>query len=422
MFRTLGLVLATLAFLVAAGGAFAHFKLNQNVRIFHIVHTDEGLDLYLRTPMAYLVAGLVGPENAGGLPSPAPYTRNRLENGTPMHLVDADALRSDAGGLGQLAADTIRIATESGLLEAQVIALRAYPIGQEPGFATRSEAEAALTPGPAFPTAARETYVGDTVVDIHLRLTSVGPVKSYLLSMSSDPGLPGQEDTANLILDYSGEETRTYRANGLLDASVEVSGSAIVAAWTFVIEGIRHILEGLDHVLFVFCMIIGAATLGGLIGRVTGFTIGHTVTLILGFFGFAPQGAWFIPAVETAIALSIILVAVDAVLRAGSHGEARDRYGIPITAALGLLHGFGFSFMLHNILQIDAPNVWQSLLAFNVGVEIGQLLIVAAVWPIVLMLRKRPAPTWRIASGSVAAVASIVACVWVFERVGLLLG
>jgi len=164
----------------------------------------------------------------------------------------------------------------------------------------------------------------------------------------------------------------------------------------------------------VLCMIIGATTLGGLLSRVTGFTVGHTVTLIMGFFGIAPKGDWFIPAVETAIALSIILAAA-AVLRPRLAKEI-GLAAVGVTAAIGLLHGFGFSFMLHNILRIDAPNVWQSLLAFNVGVEIGQLLIVAAIWPLVLVLRSRPAPVWRLASMGTAVAASLVAAIWVVER------
>ena len=116
-------------------------------------------------------------------------------------------------------------------------------------------------------------------------------------------------------------------------------------------------------------MILGAATLRSLIARVTGFTLGHTVTLVLGFFGLAPQGAWFIPTVETLIALSIIFAAVDAVAR--SANERSDGRAVVVTSLIGVLHGFGFSFMLQNILKVDAPNVWQSLLAFNIGVEIG---------------------------------------------------
>ena len=75
-------------------------------------------------------------------------------------------------------------------------------------------------------------------------------------------------------------------------------------------EGVRHILEGLDHVLFVVCLVLGASGLGAPgMARVTGFTIGHSVTLTLGFFGYYPTGAWFVPLVETGIALSIVYTA-----------------------------------------------------------------------------------------------------------------
>ena len=92
------------------------------------------------------------------------------------------------------------------------------------------------------------------------------------------------------MLNHFGSETRTYRATGLLYTPVDVPSSVLSATPTFVIEGIRHILEGLDHVLFVLCMTIGAMGLRSLVGRIIGFTIGHTVTLFLGFFGFALQG------------------------------------------------------------------------------------------------------------------------------------
>lgn len=142
------------------------------------------------------------------------------------------------------------------------------------------------------------------------------------------------------------------------------------------------------------------------------------MTLIAGFFGLAPQGAWFIPAVETAIAISIILVAADAVKQRRRADLGSDSYGLMINAGLGLLHGFGFSFMLHNILQVDAPNVWQSLLAFNIGVEIGQLMIVLVIWPFVVFLRTRPRFVWTVSSGAVAGVSSAVAIFWIFERAG----
>lgn len=392
--------------------ALAHFKLNQNVRVHHVVHSEGGLDVYLRLPMSYVVAELVGPKGLDGLPAPAPFTYNQIEDGLLMHYVDQGALRDDPSGLADLAAGDFNLSSEGQEQVASVVAVRLHPLGSEPGFATLSEAQASLADGDVFP-ATDETYVGDVMVDLHLRYNT-GPVAAYSLSYSSDPGLPGQEDTANLILDYNGEQIRTYRATGLMHDPVNVSGSATAAASTFFVEGIRHILEGTDHVLFVLCMIIGALNLHSLLARITGFTLGHTVTLILGFFGFAPSGAWFIPTVELLIALSIIYAAVMAVRPTEqSHGDLK---AFGVTSGIGLLHGFGFSFMLHQILRVDAPNVWHSLLAFNVGVEAGQLMIVLLVWPLVLFLRKQPGRIWVGSRAAVAACASVIAMVWVVER------
>ncbi|NRB18332.1 MAG: HupE/UreJ family protein [Rhodobacteraceae bacterium] len=395
--------------------AQAHFKLNQNIRIHHIVHTSEGLEVYLRTPMSYLVAGLVGPPNASGLPEPSPFTTNRIEDGALMHYVSVDALHDDPDGLGRIAAKALRIETDDRILSPSVINVRAHLIGSEPGFATRNEAKMALTESDIFPKDTGETYVGDVMVDIHLHYEA-GPVGTYSISNAANPGLPGQELTANLILDYSNQGITTYRVSGLMQEPVEISGSVTAAASTFITEGIRHILGGLDHVLFVLCMIIGAYGLHSLLGRVTGFTIGHTITLILGFFGVAPSGAWFIPTVEIAIALSIIFAAAMAVFRPANR-RGSDLPAIAVTSGIGLLHGFGFSFMLHQILRIDAPNVWQSLLAFNIGVEIGQLVIVLLVWPVVVIFKRFREPIWTMARTGIALVASVVAVFWIYERV-----
>ncbi|NOD65866.1 MULTISPECIES: HupE/UreJ family protein [unclassified Ruegeria] len=397
---------------LTADRAEAHFNLNQNVRIHHVADSEDGLDVYLRLPMPFLVAELVGPEGPDGLPAPAPYTYNLIEDGVLMHYLDQAAFRKDPTGLARIAENGFVLSIDGHRQTPEIVSIRLHPLGQEPGFATLNEARAALLPRDVFPTT-EEIYVGEVMVDVHLRF-GTGEVEAYSLSYTSDPGLPGQDKTANLILDYNGQDVRTFRARGLMHTPVEVSGSAAAAASTFIAEGIRHILEGPDHVLFVLCMIIGALNLHSLLARVTGFTLGHTVTLILGFFGFAPSGAWFIPTVELAIALSIIYSAAMAV-RPPEKGHG-DLKAFTVTSGIGLLHGFGFSFMLHQILQVDAPNVWHSLLAFNVGVEVGQVMIVFLVWPLVLFLRKQPGRIWIGSRAVVAVCASLVAMVWVVER------
>ncbi|MBO6894297.1 MAG: HupE/UreJ family protein [Roseibium sp.] len=225
------------------------------------------------------------------------------------------------------------------------------------------------------------------MVDVKLRARTPETVYGYTLSSTLDPGLPDQDKTANLILDYGPGGTKLFRAQGLLQDSVTVSRSSLSAVMTFIEEGIRHILEGFDHVLFVLCLVIGARTLSSLAWRVTGFTIGHSITLSAGFFGFVPKGAWFIPAVEAAIAFSIVYAAVIAIWP-GKREQTSEKSMVLVTGAIGLLHGLGFSFVLKNILQVTSPDIWQSLLAFNVGVEIGQLAIVLVVWPALWLLAR----------------------------------
>jgi len=400
---------------LAAVPAGAHFLLNLNVRILHVEHLSDGLKIYLRTPMPYLVAGRIGPVGADGLPEPAPFTTNRLENGKPAHYIDPDELRRNPKGLGRLAADGLLLAVDGEPLDAIVERAQAYPIGRQPTFATLEEAKAAFVNGAVYPDGVEPAYVGDVVVDIIVFYKSGKPVYEYSLSSTLNPGLPGQQDTANLILDHSPGDTKIFRVRGLLTEPVVISRSTWSAIATFIEEGVRHILSGFDHVLFVLCLTLGATRLPSLVWRTTGFTLGHSVTLIAGFFGFAPSGDWFIPAVEMGIALSIIYAAIIALLPHGAN-RRNERALFGITTAIGLLHGLGFSFVLHEILQINSPNIWQSLLAFNLGVELGQLLIIVTAWPLFRIIRFAGEFAWQIGRWSVASSCTIVALFWVGQR------
>lgn len=410
----LGVLVAVVG--LGLGAAQAHFNLNLNVRVFQVEHTKDGLRLYMRVPMPYLVAGERGPIGDDGLPKAPPYTTNRHEEQGLMHLVDIDALRAGSLGLGQIAARGLKLEADGQQLRPSVLAVRAYPIGDQPGFATLDEAKAAFSTGPVFPDNIPEIYVGDTLVDVLIDYDAGGRVTSYALSSTLDPNIPGQDTTANAILDYGPGGVKVFRAQGLLTESVTITGSHASAAWTFIVEGVHHILGGLDHVLFVLCIVIGATGLRSLVSRVTGFTLGHSVTLTAGFLGYVPTGAWFIPTVELGIALSIIYAAAVAILTEEGH-PARERTMFFVTFAIGMVHGLGFSFVLHEILKIDSPNLWQSLLSFNVGVEIGQLAIVLVAWPALLLLRRLNVTAWQYSRLALALACIVIAGYWTYERV-----
>lgn len=393
----------------AAAPLKAHFNLNVNIRVVHVEHLDDGLRVYLRLPTPYVLAPLLGEEQADGTVEPAPFTRNSRSEEQLLHFLDLDAIRSDPQGLGQLIADGHLLAVEGEVLAAAVEAVRVYPALSQPPFATLEEAKRAFD-NPVVPEAEQPIYVGDSVSDVILRYRTDEPVYALSFASTLDPGLEQQDQTANLVLDHYGGETLVFRETGLLAEPIEISRSPLDAALGFVKQGVIHILEGWDHVLFVLCLTVGAIHLRSLLWRVTGFTLGHSVTLVLGFFGFVPQGAWFIPAVETGIALSIVYAGVIALMR--REGAST----IAMTAALGLLHGLGFSFVLHQILNISSPNLWQSLLSFNVGVEFGQLTIVVLVWPLFWGLG-RFAPRWIQGARWLVVLPCIaVAASWTVER------
>jgi hypothetical protein len=136
---------------------------------------------------------------------------------------------------------------------------------------------------------------------------------------------------------------------------------------------------------------------------VTSFTIAHSITLIAAATGMVPAGDWFPPAVELLIALSIVYMAVENVFYAWfNHGIGRQlsRRWL-ITGAFGLVHGFGFSFALGEELQFAGAHLAASLLAFNVGVEHGQIAFLLIAVPLLtLALRSAPAQRAGIVIGS----------------------
>ncbi|MCI0436044.1 MAG: HupE/UreJ family protein [Gemmatimonadetes bacterium] len=155
------------------------------------------------------------------------------------------------------------------------------------------------------------------------------------------------------------------------------------AFFRFVAAGFIHILDGIDHLLFVLCLVIPFRRLRPLVVIVTSFTIAHSITLITSALGLAPDALWFAPLIETLIALSIVWMAFENI--AGARLERRWLFAF----AFGLVHGFGFSFLLRDSLQFAGSHLVTSLLAFNVGVELGQLLAVIVTVPLLdLLFRK----------------------------------
>jgi hypothetical protein len=181
------------------------------------------------------------------------------------------------------------------------------------------------------------------------------------------------------------------------------------AALHFIKLGFFHILDGVDHLLFVFCLVIPFRRFRSLVAIVTSFTVAHSITLIASAMGMAPNALWFPPLIETLIALSIVFMAFENIV-----GAKLERRWL-IAFAFGLVHGFGFSFILRDSLQFAGSHLTTSLLAFNVGVELGQVLVVAVAIP-VLALSFRYVVAERIGTILLSALVAHTAWHWMLER------
>jgi hypothetical protein len=155
------------------------------------------------------------------------------------------------------------------------------------------------------------------------------------------------------------------------------------AALRFVSLGFHHILDGIDHLLFVFCLVIPFRRLRPLLAIVTSFTVAHCLTLAASVLGFAPDALWFRPLIEVLIALSIVYMALENIV-----GPKLERRWV-MAFGFGLVHGFGFSFALRESLQFAGSHLATSLFAFNVGVELGQILVLLVAIPVLTLLFRR---------------------------------
>lgn len=240
------------------------------------------------------------------------------------------------------------------------------------------------------------------------------PIRSEESDFSVNPelGTLAAETTTVLrfIVPGGAERVFNYAGNPGL---VELDPRWHQAALRFVEMGFEHILEGTDHLLFLLCLVIPLRSLRRLIPVITSFTIAHSITLIGSAFGVTPNVLWWPPLIETLIALSIVYMAFENIV------GARLEHRWIVTFAFGLVHGFGFSFLFSETLQFAGGHLFSSLLAFNVGVELGQILVLLLVIPVLNFLFRYLVDA-RIGTILLSALVAHSAWHWMTDRGGQL--
>jgi hypothetical protein len=261
------------------------------------------------------------------------------------------------------------------------------------------------------------TYVVDDVRFQHAALACPGGLAGKEFTVS---GLPQTQTDVLLRVDYlDGSSSNQRLTPDAPSALIPERPSTFEVVRTYLVLGVEHILLGIDHLLFVLALLLLVNGVGRLVATVTAFTVAHSITL-----GAATLGFVHVPSapVEAIIALSILFLASELARRRIVPGGGGDdaanlatRFPWLVAFAFGLLHGFGFAGALSEV-GVPQQAVPLALLFFNVGVELGQLLFIAAVFGLAWLVSLTAVRVPQIWQRAVAYGIGSVAAFWVVER------
>jgi hypothetical protein len=370
---------------LSAPGALAH-EIPNDVKLQAFLKPAGGqLQLLLRVPLAAMQE-VDFPRRGPGY----------------LDLEHADAALRTAAR--QWLADNISVYEDDRRLAYPRLVEARVSLPSDKSFADYGTALAHLN-GPRLPDRL-ELYWNQGLLDVLFEF----PIQSERAAFSIQPRfarLGLQVVTALLFLPPAGA-ARAFEFHGN-PGLVSLDPSWHQAALRFVESGFLHILGGKDHLLFILCLVIPFRRLSTLAMVVTAFTVAHSITLIAAAFGFVPGGLWFPPLVETLIAVSIVYMALENIV--GS--DIRRRW--LMACAFGLVHGFGFSFALRETLQFAGSHLLTALLSFNLGVELGQLLVLVLLVPL-LDFAFRHVLAERVGSIVISALVAHTGWHWMLER------
>ena len=241
------------------------------------------------------------------------------------------------------------------------------------------------------------------------RLKAVEPLRGQTLRIA---GLEHTLTDALVRIQFADGTSWTGRLTPQQPAAViPAAQTAWGVAGTYLALGVEHILLGTDHLLFVLALLLIVEGVRRLVATVTAFTLAHSLTLAAATLGWlqVPQAP-----VEAVIALSIVFVAAEILHARQGRAGITARAPWLVAFVFGLLHGFGFAGALREV-GLPEGQIPAALLFFNVGVELGQLLFIAAVLGALALLRRLRLPRWS--SAVPPYIIGTIATFWVLQRV-----
>ncbi len=429
-FQRLAAAFCTMILLIAGSTpAAAHFNVDAKTRTLHLVDArtynplaghapaDQGLRLIIRIPGPLAFAEALSQRKGPLDPIDAPFVKKVSIEGVPYYVLDKKVIAKDPSGFSAFLASGYRISVNHQPANALAVRAVIHSSKDRPHFSTPEEIATTFTQGHAT---ADDIYVGDSLIDLELLLpTAASTDHISIKSTLPEINVPQNIVLDNLAMDHRSSPVISQKILGQLQTPVVFDGSMLTSLLGFAEEGVLHILQGYDHVLFLICLAMASGLSGLIVWSVTGFTLGHSVSLALSWFGYAPSAPWFLPAIEISIALSIVFTALLILFRntRALSGRMQNRFWfLSLTTLIGLLHGFGFSTLLLDLTGGSANQIWAALAGFNLGLEAGQLVIVACVMVVYWISAGIGESASKGLRYTTAGTALLIASYWAIER------
>ena len=405
-------ILLILATLLWAHSANAHFTVETQSREIHVLQTENnGNKIILRFPLTLAYANELARRRPGANFT-APFMKTELVAGVNYYKIDSDAVAKNPAGFINFLLRDYNFSLHGQKLMPEKITFALVDTHIQPSH--DDSLESGLSNSRKLLAKHAENrvadfYISDALVIVSLQLPNLGQQTPLKIELTSDAfPVPESMFFETHISDHRKGLVKLLSFRGVLFPPVHLAGSFASSLIHFVNQGVHHILVGFDHVLFVLCLVLAAGSLSRLLWSVTGFTTGHSITLAAGVLGYVPQGNWFIPLIELLVAASILLIGALVLL------QRKGMHGFWLAAIIGLLHGFGFSFLLAEML--DGSAMIGPLIGFNIGVELGQIAIVIVVYTILNLISRQSKLLDSLLRYGVVLFACVMAAQMIAER------
>lgn len=340
---------------------FTHFE----PRIIHLYQQGQDTVVLMRMPLPLILLD----EHWKGIDShqPLPLTTQTTTSDGVDYLLDHAQIRANPDILKTRIARGYSFRKNNGVQAIQVEAIHIFNTDTRQPFNNLESALDNFDGNVSVRPDAIRLFDSGVDVAIRLPLTSVTQDEVSIYSVLGDK-FNAIHRLANIVTLHRGDNSAPNTTVGILDYSSSRQPSMAYMLMTAFNDGLVHILIGLDHVVFVVLLFFCASSFWRLLSLATAFTIGHSFSLIFGH-NLAVTSELFVPGIELLIAMTISVSAI-ALLK----GKANLLSTTPMLI-IGTIHGFGFSFVFNELKQSGVESTLSGLLAFNLGIEAGQILI-----------------------------------------------